>query len=182
MLTEQAMADESRSHPWWRTAVIYQVAVPLFADSDGDGVGDLQGVLDRIGHLTNLGVDALWLSPIHPSPFEDFGYDVSDYTDVHTEFGDLDTLDRLVAAAHDAGMRVVLDWVPNHTSDQHPWFVAAASSREHPHRDWYVFRDGAADGEPPNNWMSLFGGPARGPCTSRRSSGTCTRSWTASRM
>ena len=118
------MADAA----WWQRGVIYQIYPRSFMDSDGDGVGDLPGVLSRLDHLTWLGVDALWLSPVYPSPMADFGYDVSDYRDVDPLFGSLDDLDRLVAAAHRRGLRVLLDWVPNHTSDQHPWFLASRSS------------------------------------------------------
>jgi alpha-glucosidase len=115
------MADAT----WWQRGVIYQIYPRSFMDSDGDGVGDLPGIMQRLDHLTRLGVDAVWLSPVHPSPMADFGYDVADYTDVDPVFGTLADLDRLVAAAHRRGLRVLLDWVPNHTSDQHPWFQAS---------------------------------------------------------
>jgi glycosidase len=128
---------------WWQRGVIYQIYPRSFMDSDGDGVGDLPGILARLDHLTWLGVDAIWLSPVHPSPMDDFGYDISDYTGVDPVFGTMDDLDRLVAAAHARGLRVLLDWVPNHTSDQHPWFVASRSSPADPKRDWYVWRDPA---------------------------------------
>jgi alpha-glucosidase len=144
---------------WWHGGVIYQTYVRSFADSNGDGVGDLQGIVDRLDHIEWLGVDAIWLSPITPSPNADWGYDVSDFTDVDPELGDLGVLDRLVADAARRGIRVIVDLVPNHTSDRHPWFVEARSDRGSPHRDWYVWADGVAGG-PPNNWTSVFGGPA----------------------
>jgi alpha-glucosidase len=133
---------------WWRDAVVYQVYPRSFQDSDGDGIGDLRGIISRLDHLTWLGVDALWLSPIYPSPLADMGYDVADYTDVAPEYGTLADLDELIEGAHARGLRVLLDLVPSHTSIEHPWF------REHP--DWYVW----ADDGPPNNWLATFGGPA----------------------
>jgi len=150
-----AMAGE-----WWREAVIYQIYPRSFQDSDGDGVGNVAGVTRRLGYLEWLGVDAIWLSPIYPSPMADYGYDVSDYRDVDPLFGDLKTLEALIAEAHYRGMKVILDYVPNHTSDRHPWFLESRSSRSAPKRDWYVWRDPAPDGGPPNNWISRFGGPA----------------------
>jgi alpha-glucosidase len=145
---------------WWQRGVIYQVYPRSFQDSNGDGVGDLPGILSRLDHLVDLGVDAIWISPIYPSPMADFGYDVSDYCDVHPLFGSLEDFDRLVAAAHGRGLRVILDYVPNHCSDHHPWFVESRASRDNPKRDWFVWRDPAPDGGPPNNWLSEFGGPA----------------------
>ncbi len=145
---------------WWQDGVIYQVYPRSFADSDGDGVGDLAGILARLDHLADLGVDALWLSPIQPSPMADFGYDVAEYCDVDPLFGTLADLDRLVDACHARGLRLVLDLVPNHSSDRHPWFIESRSGRDSPRRDWYLWRDPAPDGGPPNNWLSHFGGPA----------------------
>jgi len=145
---------------WWQRGVVYQVYPRSFQDADGDGIGDLRGIEARLDHLVELGVDALWLSPIFPSPMADFGYDVADYCDVDPRFGTLADLDRLVAAAHGKNLRVLLDFVPNHTSDQHPWFLASRRSRESPKRDWYVWRDPAPGGGPPNNWISDFGGSA----------------------
>jgi len=136
--------------------VVYQIYPRSFRDSDGDGIGDLPGVRDGLEHLSWLGVDALWLSPIYRSPMADFGYDISDHTDVDPVFGTLEDADRLIAAAHERGLGVWLDWVPNHTSIEHPWFVAARSSRDDTHRDWYVWRDPAPDGGPPNNWRRHF--------------------------
>ena len=158
------MPSETRSDPaerlWWRDGVIYQIYPRSFQDSDGDGVGDLPGLLGRLDYLAGLGVDALWLSPIYPSPLRDFGYDISDYEAIDPAFGALADFDRLVAAAHERGLRVVLDLVLNHTSDQHPWFAESRASRANPRRDWYLWRDPAPAGGPPNNWQSVFGGPA----------------------
>ena len=145
---------------WWRSAVLYQIYPRSFQDSDGDGIGDLPGITARLDYLVDLGVDAIWISPIYPSPMADFGYDVADYRDVDPRFGTLADLDALLAAAHARGLRVLLDFVPNHSSDRHPWFVESRSSRESPKRDWYIWRDPAPDGGPPNNWISDFGGPA----------------------
>jgi alpha-glucosidase len=146
---------------WWRHGVIYQIYPRSFADADGDGVGDLAGITARLAHLNDgtpgsLGVDAVWLSPFYPSPMADFGYDVADYTGVDPVFGTLDDFDRLVANAHAHGIRVVIDLVPNHSSDRHPWFLESRSSRDNPKRDWYVWADSRPDGGPPNNWMSAF--------------------------
>jgi alpha-glucosidase len=141
---------------WWQSAVIYQVYPRSFADANGDGVGDLRGLTDRLDDLAWLGVDAVWLSPIFLSPMADYGYDVADYCAVDPLFGDLDDLDDLLAGLHDRGMRLLLDFVPNHTSSAHPWFVESRSSRDNPKRDWYVWRDPAHDGGPPNNWVAAF--------------------------
>ncbi len=150
---------------WWQTAVIYQIYPRSFMDSNGDGVGDLQGVIDRLDYLNDgtpnsLGVDAIWLSPFYRSPMADFGYDVADYCDVDPLFGNLATFDRLVTEAHKRKIKVIIDWVPNHTSDQHAWFVESRASRDNPKRDWYIWRDAKPGGLPPNNWGSFFGGPA----------------------
>jgi alpha-glucosidase len=145
---------------WWQRGVIYQVYPRSFADSNGDGVGDLPGIVDRLDYLEWLGVDAIWLSPIFSSPMADFGYDVAGYRDIAPIFGTLADLDRLVDAAHARGIRVILDYVPNHTSDQHPWFTASRSSRDDPRRDWYLWADPRPDGSPPNGWTSMFGGSA----------------------
>ena len=150
--------------PWWRDAVVYQIYPRSFADGTGDGVGDLSGIRAHLDYLADLGVDAIWLSPIYPSPMADNGYDVSDYCDIDPVFGDLATFDALLAEAHARDIKVLLDWVPNHTSDQHPWFVASRSSRGNPKRDWYYWRDGRdadnPDTAPPNNWRAAFGGIA----------------------
>jgi alpha-glucosidase len=144
----------------WRGSVIYEIYVRSFRDSDGDGIGDLRGVLESIPYLRELGVDAVWLSPIHPSPDRDLGYDVTDYVAVDERLGSLADFDALVRRAHEAGIAVILDWVVNHTSDRHPWFREARASRSSPRRDWYVFRPGRGPGQPPSNWRSLFGGSA----------------------
>jgi alpha-glucosidase len=146
--------------PWWRRGVIYQVYPRSFQDSDGDGVGDLAGIARRLDHIAALGVDAIWLSPVFPSPMADFGYDVADHCGIDPLFGTLEDFDRLLAEAHARGLRLLIDFVPNHTSDQHPWFCASRSSRQSPKRDWYIWRDPAPDGGPPNNWISDFGGSA----------------------
>lgn len=145
---------------WWQTSIIYQIYPRSFQDSNGDGVGDLPGILQRLDYVQSLNVGAIWLSPIYPSPMHDFGYDVSDYCAIHPLFGTLNDFDRLLAEVHARGMKLILDLVPNHTSDEHPWFVESRSSRDNPKRNWYIWRDPAPDGGPPNNWLSFFGGPA----------------------
>jgi glycosidase len=150
-------------HPsprWWQTGVVYQVYPRSFADASGGGTGDLAGIASKLDYLDWLGIDAIWISPFYPSPMADFGYDVSDYTDVDPLFGSLDDFDALLRAAHDRGIRVLVDYVPNHTSDQHPWFVESRSSRDNPKRDWYFWRDPKPDGSLPNNWISMFAGPS----------------------
>ena len=151
------------SAQWWRSAVIYQIYPRSFADANGDGIGDLNGVRSKLPYLAGLGVDAIWLSPFYPSPQADAGYDVSDYRDVDPVFGTLDDAKALIGESHDHGLRIVIDLVPNHTSDQHQWFQAALAAGPNSHeRGRYIFRDGRGpDGSlPPNNWASNFGGPA----------------------
>jgi alpha-glucosidase len=148
------------SPPWWRAATIYQIYPRSFQDSGGDGIGDLRGIESRLGYCAELGVDALWLSPIFPSPMADFGYDVADYTGISEIFGTMEDFDALLAAAKSRGMKLLLDFVPNHTSDQHAWFRESRTARDHPKRDWYLWRDPAPDGGAPNNWLSHFGGSA----------------------
>ena len=147
------------SRTWWTSAVFYQVYPRSFADGNGDGLGDFAGLTARLDHLRDLGIDAIWLSPHYPSPFLDCGYDISDFTAVAPEYGTLDDFRAFLAAAHARGIRVVLDLVLNHTSDQHPWFLAARTSRTDPKRDWFVWRDGVAGG-PPNDWLAIMGGSA----------------------
>ena len=145
--------------PWWEEAVFYQVYPRSFLDSDGDGIGDLAGIRSKLDYLAWLGVDALWLSPVYPSPDHDYGYDPTSLCEVHPALGDLAELDALVSEAHRLGLKVILDWVGNHTSAEHPWFRDASSSRDAELRDWYIWRDGSPD-KPPNNWQSAMGGPA----------------------
>ncbi|MYL96985.1 DUF3459 domain-containing protein [Novosphingobium sp. FGD1] len=146
--------------PWWRGAAIYQIYPRSFADSNGDGIGDLGGITARLDHVARLGVDAVWISPFYKSPMADFGYDISDYCDVDPMFGTLDDFDALIERARSLGLRVIVDQVYAHTSDRHPWFAESRSSRTSARADWYVWADARADGSPPNNWQSIFGGPA----------------------
>jgi alpha-glucosidase len=145
---------------WWKRGVVYQIYPRSFQDTNADGIGDLDGIRRRLDYLAWLQVDAIWISPIYPSPMKDFGYDVADYCGVDPIFGRLSDFDRLVEEAHARGLKLILDFVPNHTSDRHPWFVESRASRDNPKRDWYIWRDPKADGSPPNNWISNFGGPA----------------------
>jgi alpha-glucosidase len=143
---------------WWRGAVIYQIYPRSFQDSNGDGIGDLRGIIRRLPHVASLGADAIWISPFFKSPMLDFGYDVEDYCDVDPMFGTLEDFDALVAEAHRLDLKVMIDQVLSHTSDKHPWFVESRASRDNPKADWYVWADGKPDGSPPNNWLSVFGG------------------------
>jgi alpha-glucosidase len=145
---------------WWQTASIYQIYPRSFQDTNRDGIGDLSGIIGRLDHLLDLGIDAVWLSPIFRSPMADFGYDISDYTGIDPIFGTMPDFDRLAAAVHDRGLKLLLDLVPNHTSIEHAWFKESRSSRSNPRRDWYIWRDPARDGGPPNNWLAEFGGSA----------------------
>ena len=149
-----------QTHSWWQSGVIYQIYPRSFFDSNRDGVGDLPGITSKLDYLQWLGVDAVWISPMYPSPMADFGYDISDYTDVHPLFGTLQDMDTLLHEAHKRNLKVILDFVPNHTSDEHAWFQEARSSRINEKRDWYMWYDPAPDGGPPNNWTSYFGGSA----------------------
>jgi alpha-glucosidase len=153
------MTDAMRGS-WWQRGAIYQIYPRSFQDSNGDGIGDLDGITARLDHLVALGIDAIWISPIFLSPMADFGYDVADYCAIDPIFGTLADFDRLVAAAHERGLRVILDFVPNHTSDRHPWFEESRSSRTNAKRDWYIWRPPRDDGGPPTNWVSEFGGSA----------------------
>lgn len=153
------MAGDS-DFAWWQRGVIYQIYPRSFQDGNGDGIGDLPGLVERLDYLVWLGVDAIWLSPIFPSPMADFGYDVSSFVDIDPIFGTLGDFDALVDAAHRRGLKLILDFVPNHTSERHPWFVESRRDRTNPRRDWYVWCDPGPDGAPPNNWLSEFGGSA----------------------
>ena len=160
VLSSRPLGEGPEPLPWWQTGTVYQVYPRSFMDANGDGTGDLPGITRKLGYLSWLGIDAIWLSPMFPSPMADFGYDVSNYTDVDPLFGTLADFDQLLAEAHGLGMKVLLDFVPNHTSDQHPWFQESRASRRNAKRDWYVWHDGAPGGGPPNNWLAVFGGSA----------------------
>jgi len=158
---ESAAGGSASVDDWWHHGVVYQIYPRSFQDTNGDGVGDLPGILRRLDHLNDgtpesLGVDAVWLSPFYPSPMADFGYDVADHCDVDPLFGTLADFDALVDSCHRRGIRVIADFVPNHTSDRHPWFQESRSSRSNPKRDWYVWADPRPNGEPPNIWLSEF--------------------------
>ena len=157
VLLAGAVQAAAPPRPWWKGAIIYEVYPRSFQDSNGDGVGDLNGITQRLDYIKSLGVDAIWLTPIYPSPQVDFGYDISDYENIDPNYGTLKDFDRLVAEAKRRNIRVIMDLVLNHTSDRHPWFIASASSRHNPKRDWYVWRNGKGPGDPPNNWQSVFG-------------------------
>lgn len=155
-----ASADEraaGSSEPWWKQAVIYEIYPRSFQDSNGDGVGDIDGITSRLDYLKDLGIDAIWITPMYPSPQVDFGYDISHYEAIDPRYGTMADFDRLVSEAHKRNIRIIMDWVPNHTSDQHPWFLESRTSRHNPKRDWYIWRDGKGPGQPPNNWQSWFG-------------------------
>ena len=162
MLADEASARHTlaAAQPWWRGAAIYQIYPRSFADSNGDGIGDLPGITDRLDYVAGLGVDAVWLSPFFTSPMRDFGYDIADYCAVDPVFGTLADFDALVERAHGLGLKLLIDQVYSHSSDQHPWFKESRSSRDNARADWYVWADAKADGSPPNNWQSVFGGPA----------------------
>jgi alpha-glucosidase len=152
------MNKQRNNYLWWHREVIYQIYPRSYQDSNGDGTGDLQGIIQRLDHIKWLGIGAVWISPVYPSPMADFGYDISDYTAIHPMFGTLDDFDRLVSEIHRRNMKIIIDFVPNHTSGQHPWFVESCSSRDNPKRDWYIWKDAGPNGEVPNNWLSVFGG------------------------
>jgi len=160
---DDALPGERRSpgeYLWWQRGIVYQIYPRSFQDSNGDGIGDLPGIVARLDYLRWLGVDAIWISPIYPSPMKDFGYDVADYCAIHPMFGSMQEFDRLVRETHARGLKLILDFVPNHTSSEHAWFRESRSSHDNPKRDWYIWRDPAPGGGPPNNWLSNFGGPA----------------------
>src|SRR3954467_10712828 len=153
-MIEQVTTIPDSASAWWQKGVVYQIYPRSFQDSDGNGVGDLKGVRQRLDYLKDLGVDALWLSPVFPSPMKDFGYDITNYRDIDARFGTLADFDALLKGVHARGMKLLLDFVPNHTSDLHPWFRDALGSRAARHRDWYVWADPAPGGGPPNDWHS----------------------------
>ena len=150
----------NKTHHWWQTEIVYQIYPRSFQDSNRDGIGDLAGITSRLDYIKSLNMGVVWLSPIYPSPMHDFGYDVADYCDIDPMFGSMADFDRLLSEVHKRGMKLILDLVPNHTSDEHAWFLESRSSRNNPKRDWYIWRNPAPDGGPPNNWLSHFGGPA----------------------
>jgi len=156
----QTKSVDAEGHQWWQHAVFYEIYPRSFADSNNDGTGDLNGITAKMDYLRQLGVDAIWITPCFPSPQVDFGYDVSDYEDIDPVYGTLADFDRLLAEGKKRNIRVILDFVINHTSDQHKWFLDSKSSKDSAHRDWYMWRDGKAGGQPPNNWVSTFGGSA----------------------
>jgi len=157
VLAGSPLLAQTSADPWWKHAVIYEAYPRSFQDSNGDGVGDLKGITERVDYLQALGINAIWLSPIYPSPQVDFGYDISDYENVDPQYGNLVDFDQLVAEAKKRNIRIIMDMVMNHTSDKHPWFIESKSSRNNPKRDWYIWRDGKGPGIPPNNWQSAFG-------------------------
>jgi alpha-glucosidase len=162
---QQEVQQEEKKMLWWQRGVIYQIYPRSFKDTNDDGIGDLQGIIEKLDYLNDgtqdsLSIDAIWISPFYPPPMKDFGYDVADYCDVDPLLGDLATFDRLIAEAHKRNIKIIIDYGPNHTSDQHPWFIESRSSRDNPKRDWFIWRDPRPEGLPPNNWGSFFGGPA----------------------
>ena len=156
----QSKPVDAEGHQWWQHAVFYEIYPRSFADSNNDGIGDLNGINSKMSYLHDLGVDAIWITPCYPSPQVDFGYDVADYRNIDPMYGNLSDFDHMVDEGRKHQVRIIMDFVPNHTSDQHPWFVDSKSSRTSAHRDWYIWRDGKAPGQPPNNWISIFGGSA----------------------
>src|ERR1700690_3789131 len=155
-----AKKADAEGHEWWQHAVFYEIYPRSFADSNNDGIGDLKGITSKLDYLKDLGVDAVWLTPCFPSPQVDFGYDVSDYESIDPMYGSLTDFDMMAGEAKREGIHVILDFVVNHSSDQHKWFLDSKSSRTSEHRDWYIWRDGKGPGQPPNNWTSIFGGSA----------------------
>ncbi|MFY9744199.1 MAG: alpha-glucosidase [Candidatus Sulfotelmatobacter sp.] len=159
-LAQESPSSVAQDRDWWKHAVFYEIYPRSFADSNGDGIGDLNGITSKLDYLKDLGVDAIWITPCFPSPQVDFGYDVSDYLNIDPMYGTLADFDKLAREANKRNIRIILDFVVNHTSDQHPWFLDSKSSRTSVHRDWYIWRDGKGPGQPPNNWVSTFGGSA----------------------
>jgi alpha-glucosidase len=159
-MTRIEISSQAAQPIWWQRGIIYQIYPRSFQDTDGDGIGDLRGIMMRLDYLADLGVDAVWISPVFPSPMADFGYDVANYCDIDPRFGNLETFDRLVAEMHRRELKIILDYVPNHTSDQHPWFIESRASRASAKRDWYIWRDAKPDGSASSNWLAEFGGSA----------------------
>jgi alpha-glucosidase len=160
MIEAHQTTSHMREHCWWQEGIIYEIYVRSFQDSNGDGVGDLHGILDRLDYLQWLGITAIWLTPVNPSPMKDFGYDIVDYQGIDPLFGTMQDFDALLEEVHTRNMKLIVDLVPNHTSDQHPWFGESRSSKHNPKRDWYIWKDAKGDGSPPNNWLSVLGGSA----------------------
>ncbi len=150
--------SDTTARKWWKEAVAYQVYPRSFNDSNGDGIGDLRGLIEKLDYLQELGIDVIWLSPMFPSPNADNGYDISDYQAISETYGTMADFDELLEKVHARGMKLILDLVVNHTSDEHPWFIESKQSRHNPKRDWYIWRDPATDGSEPNNWESIFNG------------------------
>ena len=161
-------SNAKKSCKWWRGGVIYQIYPRSFMDSDNDGIGDLKGIINQLNYISSLGVDAIWVSPFFKSPMKDFGYDISDYRQVDPMFGSNNDFKTLVLKAHKLNLKVIIDQVPSHTSDQHPWFQESKKSTQNPKSNWYVWADAGPDGQPPNNWLSIFGGSAWQWSQSRR--------------
>jgi alpha-glucosidase len=154
---QKRQSNHALADPWWKHAIIYEIYPRSFQDSNGDGIGDINGITSRLDYLQGLGVDAIWITPMYPSPQVDFGYDISNYEAIDPQYGTMGDFDHLLREAKKRSIRIIMDWVPNHTSDQHPWFLESRSSRNSPRRDWYIWRDGKGPGQPPNNWQSWFG-------------------------
>lgn len=154
------MRRNQMNRKWWKEAVAYQVYPRSFNDSNNDGIGDLPGVIEKLDYLKDLGIDVIWLSPMYQSPNDDNGYDISDYRAIMDEFGTMEDFDRLLKEVHHKGMKLILDLVVNHTSDEHPWFIESKSSKDNPKREWYIWKDPKEDGSEPNNWESIFNGSA----------------------
>lgn len=151
---------KAQDYLWWQKEIVYQIYPRSYKDSSGNGVGDLKGITEKLDYIKDLGIKVVWISPIYPSPMADFGYDVSDYTNIHSLFGTMEDFDKLLVEIHDRNLKLILDFVPNHSSNEHEWFLESKKSKDNPKRDWYIWKDPAPDGGPPNNWLSVFGGSA----------------------
>ena len=159
-MAQQPLAEAfmNTKRMWWEKSIVYQIYPKSFYDSNQDGIGDLQGVIQKLDYLHELGIDVIWLSPVYTSPMDDNGYDISDYQGIAEEFGTMEEMEQLIAEAGRRGMKLIMDLVVNHTSDEHPWFAESKTNKLHPHRDWYIWQDGNESGGPPNRWQSVFGG------------------------